>query len=488
MRMPRGGSIPIRLDPQRGLAPEWHEALLLLICLGIIAFQTFVPPYIGIADNGDFAKVAGRLSLGPADSDHSVKYFNADYVRSRRYYWVSPVYSSELWPATLASLLSHTDKEGDVFNIRWLGAVHVSIFVVSFYLFLLAIRPMGVWPAFILGSAAIYLFTDVLYVAYFNSFYSDTAALLGLLGATVLAVFIITRGTTLRLLIAFSLFAILLIASKSQHALWGFLPTLFLFTAARHLQRRVARVIGFALVALLLGADFYVVETTPRDYRGQALFNLIFFKIAKNSPDPAQDLVDLGLSRKELPYIGMYVYRSDAPSQDPKWFQEFCGRTDYFKVAGFYVRKPSRVFGILRDDLRINAPYLRFAYANFRRQDASKPQQMAERFASWSNLRGGLFFLWPEHILIWYTLLVAGAAMILCSAPTGTATRMAWLAMGLAAAAAIEFCVASLADAVETFRHLFVFHALTDLTVLLALAALLAGTLPRMLASRFARA
>jgi len=90
--------------------------------------------------------------------------------------------------------------------------------------------------------------------------------------------------------------------------------------------------------------------------------------------------------------------------------------------------------------------------------------------------------------LVWYALLVAAAILILRMRPSGQAAKMAWLTLGLAAAAAIEFSVASLADACETFRHLFIFHALTDLTVLLALAALTTGTLPWMRASRFARA
>jgi len=119
-----------------------------------------------------------------------------------------------------------------------------------------------------------------------------------------------------------------------------------------------------------------------------------------------------------------------------------------------------------------------------RRQDARKPQQMAERFASWSNFRGRLFFLWPEHILIWYALLAGGATVVLRMHPSRTAVKIAWLTLGLAAAAAMEFGVSSLADAGETFRHLFLFHALTDLTVLLALGGLLAGTLPEILRVR----
>ena len=446
---------------------------MLLVCSSLVALQVFIPPYIGMADNGDFPKITGRLWLGPTDPDHFFKYFNADYVRSSRYHWVSPVRSSELWPATLASYLSHTEKEGEVFNIRWLGAVHAIIFLAVFYLFLLAARPMGVWPAFILGSVGICIFTDVLYVAYFNSFYSDTAALLGLLGSTVLAVLIITRGPNLLLLIAFSVFAILLIASKSQHALWGFLPALFVLAASKQQKLVLARAIGFGMGTLLLGTSFFVVKTTPADYQGQALFDLIFFKLAKNSPDAAQDLRDLGLSRRELPYVGMHAYREDSPAQDAKWLQSFCQRTSYSKVVRLYLRQPSRTLKLLREDLETKAPYTRNAYANFRRQDARKPRQVAERFALWSNIRSRLFFFWPEHILVWYLLLGAGVIAILRKHPSESLVNMASLTISLAVAAAIEFGVSSLADAVETSRHLLLFHALTDLTVLLALTALL---------------
>ncbi len=41
----------------------------------------------------------------------------------------------------------------------------------------------------------------------------------------------------------------------------------------------------------------------------------------------------------------------------------------------------------------------------------------------------------------------------------------------------VEYVSASLADAAETFRHLFLFQVLTDLTILLAVAALASGTL-----------
>jgi hypothetical protein len=79
-------------------------------------------------------------------------------------------------------------------------------------------------------------------------------------------------------------------------------------------------------------------------------------------------------------------------------------------------------------------------------------------------------FWWPSHILIWYAVLAAGIGAILWARPSGISVKMAWLTAGLAVAAGFEYGISSLGDAEETFRHLFLFHALTDVTVCLGCA------------------
>ena len=49
--------------------------------------------------------------------------------------------------------------------------------------------------------------------------------------------------------------------------------------------------------------------------------------------------------------------------------------------------------------------------------------------------------------------------------------EIAWLALGLVAMAAVEFVFSALADGIETYRRLFLFHAVTDITVCLAVGA-----------------
>jgi hypothetical protein len=51
--------------------------------------------------------------------------------------------------------------------------------------------------------------------------------------------------------------------------------------------------------------------------------------------------------------------------------------------------------------------------------------------------------------------------------------RLGWIVLGIAVLGIGEFCVAGLADAAETYRHLFIFHACTDLTVCFTIAAVM---------------
>jgi hypothetical protein len=49
--------------------PAWPEALLLGVCAAVCSIQIFVPPYIGLANNGDFPKVYRRFACAPPDGD-----------------------------------------------------------------------------------------------------------------------------------------------------------------------------------------------------------------------------------------------------------------------------------------------------------------------------------------------------------------------------------------------------------------------------------
>ncbi len=450
----------------------WREAALVVVCAGVLASQLLLPGFIGMADNGDFPKIAGRLSLGPADSRaQKFAYFESDYVRDRRYHWDSRLPSSEMIPAKVASAVEKAIGDRRRFDIRWLGAVHAAIFVGFYFLLLKLLRPLRSWRWLLLAPVALWIFADVAFVAYFNSFYTETAALLGAMIATVMAVHLLKAEKAQPIpLILFTLGALFFVTSKVQHGIHGFLPACCTLAIALEAKGKGMRLAAWAATACLLGGIVWIFAGTQAWYSGLTRFNLIFFQIAKNSDTPLQDLQELGLNATDLPYVGMHAFMLDSPMGDDRWLADFCHRTSYGKVLRFYVRHPGRMLAILQRVLLESASQRQYlGLSNFRRQQGRPPYAITGRFGSWSVLRTRLFQRWPFHILVWYALVMIGAPVIFLHRKRGFERALACVTLAVALAGIGEFCVPALADACEMGRHLLLFHLLTDFTIFLAL-------------------
>jgi hypothetical protein len=439
------------------LKPAWREAFLLLLCAAVCSVQLFVRPYIGLGNNGDFGKVYARFSLSPPDGGaRNFIYFVSDYRFDPQSYWKSAVASSENVLAGIPILLAKA-AGARWFNIRWVGAVHLLLFLCAYAALLVYLRGFGRAFQLAIGALALFLFTDVAYVAYFNSFFSDTAALLGLLLMVPLALHLARqqppRAATVWL---FTAAALLFITSKTQHALWGIFPAAFLGGRRR-----------FVPAALLVAAEAAMLVYTSPLYSAQPLFTVIFYKLAPNSIAPQRTVHELGLSDAEVRYIGTHAYTPGNPTVSIPWLRDFYHRSGYGKVVRYWLAHPAEAARSLRSDLDLEASQIRQRnLANYRQEDGRPPGTLARHFATWSDFRIWLYTRWPGHIVLWYALVIAGAIGVLLRRPAVRGPTV--ICLGICAMAILEFTFASLTDAIETGRHLFLFNAMTEVTVCFA--------------------
>jgi hypothetical protein len=452
---------------------RWPATALSVLFAALLAWQLLLPHFIGLANNGDFGKVAGWLALAPPDSwAGNFLYFEADYIRSQRNYWESPYYSSETVLAWLAARLSHATAEGAHFDIRALGAIHAALCTLAFVVLLVSLRRASAWGQCAVAGVAVLAFTDVCYVACLNSFYMDAAALAGLLLLVATAAWIaVTAQPSAGQFLLFGLAGLIYLTSKTQHAIWALLPAAFV--AAQSLRARQA--LGFVVTAILIAGGGLELATAEPSNRAQALFSKIFFQIGTAGPTARADLRELGVQPEELRYIGTHSYMPGSPALNRQWVEKFYVRTGYGRLLVWYLRHPARAARILRDTLTIDAPAMRSGnLSNYRRQEGHPAGARTHRLALWSGLRSAWLARWPYHIVVWYALFSAGAIATIRgrahAPPARVARRVAALALGVAALGIGQFLVASLADCLETGRHLFLFHVCTDLTVCFAAA------------------
>ncbi len=189
-------------------------------CLGYFSWRLFAPPVIGIANNGDFAKISGSLHLGPAstDTDDRFLYVTRDYKRGPEYAWDSRYISSEAIFARIAFRFAQIFQHRDRFDIRWMGVAHLGAILLALAWLMLALRPLGAATQIAAGLAACLILGDAAYLGYCNSFFTDAAALAGVLLTVAALVDLAVRGYSRWRLAGFLCGALVLITSKSQHA------------------------------------------------------------------------------------------------------------------------------------------------------------------------------------------------------------------------------------------------------------------------------
>jgi hypothetical protein len=438
---------------------------LWVVGAGCLAAQVLLPGFIGIANNGDFGKVYAWLCLTPRGVETNFIHFQPDYIWSARNYWNSPYHTSESALAWLATRIAGATHEGAAFDIRWLGALHAALCLAAFGVLLTCVRGMPWRVQMASAIVPLVIFTDVCYTAYLNSFYMDATAL----GALLLMV---ASGISLQAcpserssdasapLCGFTLAALLFVTSKAQHAIWMLLPAALLIASKTGLPACPrSRILPWSAAALVLLAGAGILSSTDASYRGQAMFNVLFFRLG-----PADaDLPSLGVKPDELRYRGMHAYMPGAPAADRAWAEEFGRRTGFARLLRWYALHPRSTFGFLTETLQEGAPEMRpVNLGNYRAEDGRPPGAKTERFAIWSTWRSALLRRWPWHIVVWYVVFLAGC--LTSRAPAK------WVAMGVAALGAGEFAAAALLDSLDAGRHLFVFHAATDLTFCFAAA------------------
>ncbi|HTD52425.1 MAG TPA: hypothetical protein VK780_05325 [Thermoanaerobaculia bacterium] len=460
------------------------------VAAAIVSIQLFVPPIVGLADNGDYERVMGYAGFQHTTAVYGDRYFS--FLRTR-YAVVSPgwfrggYHSSETLFAFLARYLHLAFSKQSLFDIRLLGAIHATLLIVALAGLIWAGRGLSVPAQSLVAALLVFVFTDVGYVSPFNSFYSQTASLLFLLLAVAIAAGAVRRG---RLsggwLLAYFGCALLFVGSKPQERLAAPLLALFGMRLAgvriADAWRRSAVWLGVGLCAF----SVWYGRHTPYTLREATIFQVVFDDVLAHSAAPTTDAAELRLDPDWVKYTGSNPYSPDSPLLDPEFRVRFLHQVGYRRILRFYLRHPTRLVERV-ERASLQAWSLRPAFGNFERSPEHPEPRLATRFSLWSRMRGRL----GAHPLFWIMLLFGGnlAAALTTyrrSTPRGRLFREGVILVVLMSG--LAFAVCALAGAPpDLSRALYVYHALCDL-LLIADAGWIAEAVARRSARQAAQA
>ncbi len=467
------------------MSPSRRNALLaaaaIAVAAGILAAQLFVPPVVGLADNGDYERVIGYAGFQHTTADPGERYFS--FLRTH-YAVVAPGWfrggylTSETLLAFAARYLHGALSRTPVFDLRILGAIHAALLLLALGGLVRACRGLAFPTQALVAALLVFVFTDVGYAAPLNSFYSQAASLVFLMCTAAAAAEAIHRGRLAGgLLLLYFGSALLFVGSKPQEKLAAPLLALFGVRLAAVPLRGAFRHAAVWLAIGLCAFSVWYGRRTPYTLREAMVYQIVFDELLAHSPAPAADARELGLDPDWVRFTGANPYARDSPLLEPAFRRELLHRVGYRKIVWFYLRHTSRLLARVERASR-DAWSLRPTYGNFEKSAEHPQTARAVRFSAWSRARGALGAV---PLLSMATLLGVNAFAAAATHRRATA-RGRFFREGvllLVAMAALAFAVCALAQAPpDLSRALYAYHALCDL-LLVADAGWIAETIAR---------
>ncbi|MEP6995485.1 MAG: hypothetical protein ABI968_13250 [Acidobacteriota bacterium] len=449
----------------------------------VLAFQLLVPPIVGLADNGDFSRLALPTGLAHTSENAEERWFG----------WMQPRFrlvartpdpggyrSSEVLLVELAVRASRALGSTTAFDIRVLAALHILLLLAALGGLVSACRDLSAAAQVLAAALLVFFFTDVGFVAPFNSLYSQTASFLFLMLTVAVAAHGLRRGRLAGpLLPAYFLCAALWITSKPQEVIDAPLLAVFGLSMAWRGSGRHSRAVAVVLSVALCALAWRYYRSADRSIGWVTRYDMLFREILPNSPDPGRDLAELGLDPSLARFAGVNAWVPESPSRNPSVlaFVKRSGPT----VQLFLLRHPKRLLSLLARTARVSYALRPHELGNFAKETGAARFQKARGI--WSGLRIHLSgFPWLL-VLLGGTLAAAGATYRRAS----TRGRRVREGLSLLVVIAVNTFLGSTIGDSQEIRHLYTFHALCDL-ILVADVTWMTEILVRRIATRRAEA
>ncbi|RUS47220.1 hypothetical protein [Cohnella sp. AR92] len=444
-----------------------------LLIVGLI----MLPPVVGVADNGDFARVMGAAGIAPLDPQESYaeRYFrhahsNFAYGSFLKGGYVSTHVVFVAFSGLVARLLQEP-----LYDIRSLGLCYMTALLLAFSLFIrhmpeLSKRRSNMILAAALSIAFAFVFMDIGYLAYFQSFFGEPYAMVGMLLSIASAVSLASsKHPSAKLLALFIGSAMAVTTAKIQYAPLGVVFAALAWRMApladrgewRRQARAGALLLAAGTVAMMLAAPNRLVHTN--------LYQSIFYGVLKDSPSVMADLEELGIPPKYASLAGTNYFQKDTaiPQRDAGLRQDVLERLNHRTIALFYLKHPERLIDKMNKAARAGTAIRPYYLGNYDKEEGKADGSLSYRFSAWSEFKKHRM---PKS-LAWFAAVFAGyigiitAAWLRCSTRGG---RLAFEALAVVALCGLfAFVIPLIGDGeADLGKHLFLFNVCFDMMLL----------------------
>lgn len=278
-----------------------YSILLLWFCAQMIQLR------IGLADNGDWIRLGGWISSGPIGFKEGwINWGDPEYFNRYFTYWLpvwrldypnlGSIFSSSLLLWTPGLILNNLLASREFLYLSWISflpRLMILIFILALFNWVdrFTQKRALFYLTLVLPLAIITSTTD--YVAYFNTFYQETAAFVGLI-YLLWSLLAFRHFPSVKNYIFFLASLVLLTLSKASAFYWPIITAPYILLSGKSMKLRFSYFIITSLFLIVLPFVSFKV-TSNQAMRAMNFFNTFYTGILPFSKNSTQILRELSI-------------------------------------------------------------------------------------------------------------------------------------------------------------------------------------------------
>jgi len=466
----------------------WMAWLAGIAAGALLVGLIMIPPVIGLADSGDFGRVLGVSGLRVLHPDQSYEALYFKYAHQHfgyGGYTLGGYVSTHVVFVAVAGWIGRL-VDGATFDIRVLGGLYAAAYIWAVVLFVRYApradsRKATLAMALLLAAALLFVFGDIGYAAYFQSFFGEPYALIAMLLMVASAFALASSDRPTGWLFALFVAAALAVAtSKIQNAPLGFVFALLAWRMSGLRNNPRWRRQVWTGAGILLAGSILMIVAAPDRLKHVNLYQSIFFGVLKDTPHLERDMEELGISGKYAVLAGTNYFQKDTaiPQNDPVLHREVLQQLSHKDIAMYYLKHPSRFMQKL-DRAAENAMYIRPYYlGNYDASAGKSPGAISHSFSGWSDFK----VAYMPRKAVWYFLIFLVYVGILIAVWLNNRSgkwRIGVEMLAVVALSAVFSCIVPLIGDGEADlgKHLFMFNVCFDMMVISAIVGAFYGAI-----------
>lgn len=468
------------LEQRFYLTPAFIAALGVLL-VTIIAL--FTPPFIGMADNGDYFRILYSNGLYFHDPDYDSQYLGY-FVKQYgilQYFNENgaTIFSSQSIFIKIALQLNQWFYSIEIFDIRFQAAVYTVLYVIGIYLLVESLTwKLDRKRGYIISLVSVFMFADTAYTAYFNSFYSESVVLISLvyLAASILLLYR-NRYNSYVMVGLFAVSSLLLTTSKQQNSPVGVIIAVLGLVLVFIKPGKIYRTVTLVLLTAILSAGVASYLLISDEFKNINKYHAMNRGIILDSKDPEAALETFGIDRQYAVLSGdiYYLPYTTVDVNSNMLLENFYDKYNYFSILLYYVTHPDKAIQMLNKAAQNGFSIRPEAMGNYEKTVGKPFAAQTSFFSAYSKIKQAFAPKTFGFIVIWSVVMIGLFTPSFVAAVKAKDRRgiirlpfiMILILMGLSA---IVVSIVGAGDA-DLAKHQFLFTACFDVVTYIAICS-----------------